>query len=164
MGNYTIAVLVGWAIGVWAFCSVLFSNPEKFSNLGRSKWRWFFIELLAFTPYVGFIAVLFYVFKVRVHFPPRPRQPSRPRPASGGYPPGYAGPGYAGPGPASKPDPYQWQPPEKQKCGCQGGSINCTGCSGGIVYHYGNRTDERHAFCGGTGRVKCQMCNGTGYR
>ena len=47
MGNYEIAVLVGWAIATWALCSVLFSDPAKFSNLGRSKWRWFLIELTA---------------------------------------------------------------------------------------------------------------------
>ena len=37
MGNYEIAVLVGWAIAVWALCSVLFSDPAKFTALGRSK-------------------------------------------------------------------------------------------------------------------------------
>ena len=157
MGNYTIAVLVGWAIGAWALGSVLFSNPDNFSSLGKSKWRWFFIELLAFTPYIGFIAVLFYVFKVRVHFPPRPKQPGRPRPAPSGYPHGFAGPG-----PARQPSTPSWNPPAKQPCGvCQGGFNNCHGCSNGYVY--GTRT-ERHGTCGGTGRVKCAMCNGTGYR
>src|ERR1700722_14182426 len=57
MGNYEIAVLVGWVIAVWALCSVLFSGAAKFENLGRSKRRWFLIELTAFIPYVGFIAV-----------------------------------------------------------------------------------------------------------
>ena len=69
MGNYTIAVLVCWAIALWALCSVLFSEPDNFTNLGTSKGRWFLIELTALIPYVGFIAVLFYIFKVRVHFP-----------------------------------------------------------------------------------------------
>jgi hypothetical protein len=54
----TIAVLVGWAIAVWALCSVLFSESENFTNLGTSKRRWFLIELTALIPNVGFIAVL----------------------------------------------------------------------------------------------------------
>jgi hypothetical protein len=45
---------------------VLFTNPDRFSAIGRSKWRWFLIELTAFIPHVGFIAVLCYVFMVRV--------------------------------------------------------------------------------------------------
>jgi hypothetical protein len=156
MGNYEIAVLVGWAIAIWALCSVLFSDSAKFSNLGRSKSRWFLIELTAFIPYFGFIAVLFYVFQVRVHFPPRPNQPSRPGPAPGR---GTADrTGNRGAPPTSPP----WTPPPKQKCTtCQGGTVACTGCSGGYVN--GTQT-ERHYACNGTGRVKCQMCNGTGYR
>ena len=77
MGNYEIAVLAGWAIDIWALCSVLFSASAKFSALGKSKWRWFLIELTAFIPYFGIIAVLLYVFRVRVHFPSRPRNPGR---------------------------------------------------------------------------------------
>jgi hypothetical protein len=30
MGNYTIAVLVGWLIALWALGSVLFSTSDKF--------------------------------------------------------------------------------------------------------------------------------------
>jgi hypothetical protein len=86
MGNYEIAVLAGWALAMWALCSVLFSASAKFSSLGKSKWRWFLIALTAFIPYVGFIAVLFYVFKVRVHFPSRPGNP-------GGSIPAFTGPG-----------------------------------------------------------------------
>ena len=52
---------------------------------------------------------------------------------------------------------------EKQRCGggCSQGKVNCTSCSGGYVY--GSRT-ERHMACGGTGKITCQMCGGTGYR
>ena len=157
MGNYTIAVLVGWAIAVWALCSVLFSDPGKFSALGRSKWRWFFIELTAFTPYFGIIAVLFYIFKVRVHFPPRPERPSHPRPA-----PSRSTTGGTGGGPVGSPSSSGWAPPQKTKCGvCNGGTNACYGCSSGYVY--GTRT-ERHVTCGGTGRMRCEMCKGTGYR
>jgi hypothetical protein len=56
----------------------------------------------------------------------------------------------------------QWVPPPKQRCGvCQGGTNPCYGCSNGYVH--GSQT-ERHITCGGTGRVKCAMCDGTGYR
>jgi len=127
MSIYTIVVLVGWAIGVWAVFSVLFSAPTKFSNLGRSKWRWFFIELTALVPYFGFIAVLFYVFKVRVHFPPRPKQPISPRrSASGGFTDGPSRP-------SGQPSSPSWTPPPRQRCSCQGGTVACTSCSGGYV-------------------------------
>jgi hypothetical protein len=154
MGNYEIAVLAGWAIAIWALCSVLLSDPAKFSDLGRSKGRWFLIELTAFIPYFGFIAVLFYVFKVRVHFPPRPEQPSRSAPSGGtAYSTG------SGRVPPTSPS---WEPPPKQKCTtCKGGTTPCYGCSNGYVH--GTQT-ERHYPCNGTGRLKCQMCNGSGYR
>jgi hypothetical protein len=155
MGNYEIAVLVGWAIATWALCSVLFSESAKFSNLGRSKWRWFLIELAAFTPYFGFIAVLFYVFKVRVHFPPRPERPRQPLPAPSRHTAGSTG--RASVPPASP----SWAPAPKTKCTCQGGTTPCYGCSNGYVH--GTRT-ERHYPCNGTGRLRCQMCGGTGYR
>jgi hypothetical protein len=156
MGDYTIAVLVGWAIAIWALCSVLFSDPAKFSNLGTSKWRWFLIELTAFIPYFGFIAVLFYVFKVRVHFPPRPKQPSQPRPAPSRGTAGSTG------GTSAPSTPPSWTPPPREKCrgNCQGGTVPCYGCSNGYVN--GTQT-ERHYPCNGTGRLKCQMCNGSGY-
>ena len=162
MGNYTIAVLVGWAIAVWALGSVLFADPANFTNLGTSKGRWFLIELTALIPYVGFIAALVYLFKIRVHFPPRPRQPRPPRPASGPYggsapssPPGSPGWGQ----PQNSPS---WQPPQKQRCGvCNGGTNPCTSCSGGYVY--GSRT-QRCGVCGGSGQRKCAMCGGSGYR
>jgi hypothetical protein len=157
MGNYAIAVIVGWVIAVWALCSVLFSDPVKFSNLGTSKRRWFFIELTAFIPYVGFIAALFYLFKVRAHFPPRPKRPSRPRPAPSNYTAGNAGRNPIGSSGFSHPAPAQ-----KQRCGvCNGGTNPCYGCSNGYVH--GTQT-ERHGTCGGTGRVKCAMCGGSGYR
>jgi hypothetical protein len=160
MSNYAIAVLVGWVIAAWMLCSVLFSDSGKFSDLGRSKGRWSLIAVTAFVPYFGIIAVLFYLFKVRVHFPPRPKQPSRPRPASGGANTGY--PGNSGRGPSSPPSSPSWTPPQKTRCGvCNGGFNPCNGCSNGYVY--GTRT-ELHAPCSGSGRVKCAMCNGSGYR
>jgi hypothetical protein len=161
-GNYTLAVLAGWAIAVWALCSVLFSGSAKFRRLGRSKWRWFLIELTAFTPYIGFIAVLFYIFKVRVHFQPTPR-PSPPLPqAPGGRTFGTAADRAANTAASTpfRPAP-QWTP-QKVKCSCGDGKVTCYQCSNGYLYN-GNQT-ERHHLCGGTGKLKCQMCNGTGYR
>jgi hypothetical protein len=156
MGDYEIAVLVGWAIAIWAICSVLFSESAKFSNLGTSKGRWFLIELLAFIPYVGIIAVLFYIFKVRVRFPPRPKQPRQPYQPPSGPAGGSTGGGWNRGAPA--PAPKRWEPPQKQKCGCGNGTVPC-GCGNGYVTQ-----TERHHACGGTGRLRCQMCNGTGYR
>jgi hypothetical protein len=100
--------------------------------------------------------VLFYVFKVRVHFPSRPRNPRRTIPAFNGS--GAGGSGRASAPPAS---PAWGQAQQKTKCTCQGGTIPCYGCSNGYVH--GTR-DERHYACNGTGRLRCQMCNGTGYR
>src|ERR1700722_8787587 len=153
MSNYAIAVLVGWAIAVWMLCSVLFSDSAKFSDLGRSKGRWSLLAVTAFFPYFGIIAALFYLFKVRVHFPPRPKKPSRPRPASGGGSNNYGGGTGRNLNAPSGPTP--WTPPQKTRCGvCNGGFNPCNGCSNGYVY--GTRT-ERHGTCGGTGRVKCSM-------
>jgi hypothetical protein len=158
MGNFEIAVLAGWVIAIWALGSVLISNPDKFSNLGTSKGRWFLIALTAFIPYVGFVAALLYLVKVRVHFPPRQRQPHPAHATSATST--FGGSGSAGGHPAAPASPT-WQQVTKQKCTCQNGTVACTSCSGGYVY--GART-ERHIACGGTGRLKCQMCNGTGYR
>jgi hypothetical protein len=157
MGDYEIAVLVGWAIAIWAICSVLFSESAKFSNLGTSKGRWFLIGLLAFIPYFGIIAVLFYVFKVRVHFPPRPKQPRQPHQPPSGPAGGNAGGGWNR---SAHPGPQRWEPPKKVKCTCGNGTVPC-GCGNG--YQPGSRT-ERHYPCGGTGRMRCQMCGGSGYR
>jgi hypothetical protein len=139
MGNFEIAVLVGWAIAIWALCSVLFSDPAKFSSLGRSKRRWFLIELAAFIPYFGFIAVLFYVFKVRVHFPPREKS-SRPAPRSTSD--------------SSSPQGrMRWEP--CPTCGAKGFK-SCPAC-GGRRYTFGGHVCTR---CGGSGDIKCYACQG----
>jgi hypothetical protein len=157
MGNYQIAVLVGWAIAVWAMCSVLFSESAKFSKLGTSKGRWLLIAVLAFVPYFGIIAVLFYVFKVRVHFPPRQKQPRPPRQPYQAP----SGPAGGNRNRANSPfTPNKWEPPKKVRCTCGNGTVPC-GCGNG--YQPGSRT-ERHYPCGGTGRLRCQMCGGSGYR
>ena len=173
MGNFEIAVLVGWAIAVWTLCSVLFSHPSKFSNLGRSKWRWFLVALIAFTPYAGFIAALFYIFKVRVHFPPQVRQPgSSAHPARS-----YGTSNWAEPA-----TPYtNWtrpptnnamgsKPPES--CGsCSGsGKQTCFACQGrGRITNpaYGphaGTSDGWCAPCTGSGKRNCDSCNGSGKR
>jgi hypothetical protein len=157
-GNYTLAVLAGWIVATWALCSVLFSASAKFRALGRSKWRWFLVALLAFFPYLGFIAVLFYIFKVRVHFPPTPKPPPPMRQAPAERTFG-TGPGTPA-DPAWRPAPH-WTPP-KVKCSCGDGKVQCYQCSNGYVYN-GSQI-ERHHYCSGTGKLKCQMCNGTGYR
>lgn len=181
MGNYEIAVLVGWAIAVWALCSVLFSHPSKFSNLGRSKWRWFFIELTAFTPYFGFIAVLFYVVKVRVHFPPRTSQPGRARPTGSG-----GTVGSPGRSPASSSSPRSswssnWAAPTTnntigskpvERCGsCNGsGKQTCFSCQGRgritIPAYAPNAgtSDGWCAPCTGSGKRNCDSCGGSGNR
>jgi hypothetical protein len=165
MGNYEIVVLVGWAIAIWAICSVLSSDSTRFSALGRSKRNWFFIAVAAFIPYVGIIAALCYLFMVRVHFPPKPKRPRQPRPAgnsgnSGNA--GYGGSGYGGNrAGGGSPQQMNRQPPQRQRCTCQGGTVACTSCSGG--YTDSSRT-QRHMACGGTGRLRCQMCGGSGYR
>ena len=136
MGNFEIAVLVGWAIAIWALCSVLFSDPAKFSSLGRSKGRWFLIELAAFIPYFGFIAVLFYVFKVRVHFPPREK--SRPAPKSTSDS-------------SSSQEHLRWEP--CRACGGTG-STPCPAC-GGHRPLFGPCTR-----CGDSGHIACYACQG----
>lgn len=157
MGNYEVAVLVGWVIATWAFFSVVFSRPAKFSNLGRSKWRWFLIALLAFMPYFGFIAALFYVFKVRRHFPARPARPSGPRRAYGGS--GNTRTSTAGYGSTST----SWsnERPPCSLCSGTGGRQPCYGCSHGWVTE-SNGATVTHTACGGRGEFVCNQCRGSG--
>jgi hypothetical protein len=159
MGNYTIAVLVGWAIAVWALCSVLFSDPGRFSSIGKSKWRWFLIELTAFIPYVGFIAALIYLFKVRVHFPPQPKLASPPRPAPSDYPAGNTGRN-----PFNPPATPARAPVQRTPCGCSGGKDTCSSCRG-RGWHIGNsgQYDQACVTCGTSGRVTCGRCRGSGW-
>ena len=160
MGNYTIAVLVGWAIAVWALCSVLFSDPDRFQSIGKSKWRWFLIELTAFIPYVGVIAALIYLFTVRVHFPPQPKRASSPRTAPSGYPAGDAGRA-----PFSPPTTSPWAPAQRDPCrNCSGGKVTCSIC-GGRGWHIGNsgQYDQACVSCTNSGRQTCRRCGGSGW-
>jgi hypothetical protein len=180
MGNFEIAVLVGWAIAVWALCSVLFSDPSKFSNLGRSKWRWFLIELTAFTPYFGFIAVLFYVFKVRMHFPPRTRQPDHASPTSSYGTVGSPGRSSSSSSSSSS-RASNWTASTAnntmgsrlvEKCGSCGGSgkQTCFSCQGrGRItipaYAHNAGTSEGWCTpCSGSGKRSCDSCGGSGVR
>ncbi len=159
MGNYTIAVLVGWAIAAWALCSVLFTDPGRFSSIGESKRRWFFIALTAFIPYVGFIAALFYLLKVRVHFPPQPKQASRPRPAPRSYT------GGAGRDPFNPSNASPWAPARQAPCGrCSGGKVTCGSCAG-RGWHIGNsgKYDQACVSCGTSGQATCGSCRGSGW-
>jgi hypothetical protein len=169
MGNYEIAVLVGWAIAVWALCSVLFSDPAKFTALGRSKGRWFLVALAAFIPYFGFIAALFYLVKVRVRFPPRVRQPRPARPASGG---GAPAPGYGNSHRAAPmPNNPMGSPPVQTCTSCGGsGKQMCFACQGrgritnpAYAPHAGT-SDGWCSPCGGSGKRNCDSCGGSGKR
>jgi hypothetical protein len=69
VNGWQIAVLTGWAIAVWMFFSVLLSESGKFSDLGKSKLRWFLLSLAAFLPYIGRITTT--MFRSRIRLPRR---------------------------------------------------------------------------------------------
>jgi hypothetical protein len=54
--------------------------------------------------------------------------------------------------------PNKWEPAKKVRCTFGNGTVPGT-CGNGYVTQ-----TERHHPCGGTGRLRCQMCNRTGYR
>jgi hypothetical protein len=159
-----IEICVSWLVGIFFMLSAWLRLPSDFKRVGRSKLTWMAITALGLIPFVGFIPALVYYFRVyrhllywdRVDHPPRPKPVKRApsRSAGSSVPTGSRRP--------SQQSPSQ-QPREKQRCGggCSQGKVNCTGCSGGYVS--GSRT-ERHIACGGTGKITCQMCGGTGYR
>jgi hypothetical protein len=155
VNGWQIFVLAGWAIAVWMFFSVLFSATVKFSNLGKSKGKWFLLSLAAFVPYIGFIFVFAYLFKVRAHFPPKPRAPTR------RYPSSPAG------APARSPyEPYkapEWPKGPKTCPTCNGGKLGryCGQCQNGWISSPGGGLESCHAGCQ-YGRFPCDNCHGRG--
>lgn len=51
--------------------------------------------------------------------------------------------------------------PARTRCSCSGGYTPCS-CSNGYVYDNGQ--PQIHHACGGTGKLRCLMCGGSGYR
>jgi hypothetical protein len=156
VNGWEIAVLAGWAIAIWMFFSVLFSESSKFSNLGKSKLRWFLLALAAFLPYIGFVFVFAYVLVVRVHFPPKPAAPPRPH----SYPP----PTGNSPGTGSSYKAPVWEsftPKVCRSCGGSGGLRYCGQCQNGWITGSNGALESCHAGCS-YGKFYCNTCRGTG--
>ncbi len=154
--GWQIAVLTGWAIAVWMFFSVLFSESSKFSDLGKSKLKWFLLALAAFLPYIGFVFVIAYVLQVRVHFPPKPAAPPSPRT--------YSPPASNSPRPVNSYQAPSWEPPKPQvcrSCGGSGGLRYCGQCTNGWITGSNGATEHCHAGCD-YGKFYCNTCRGIG--
>jgi hypothetical protein len=164
MNGWTAAVLTTWVAALWGIGSITFSEPSKFRNLGKSKGKWFLIEVLGFIPYFGLIVTLTYVVKVRIHFPPKPPRPVRPS-NSRSTRPSQTGSGSGSSVGSTSPRPVSYEPLPRQRCGggCNNGRVPCYGCQSGWVTDYSGATVS-HPACGGRGSMTCQMCGGTGFR
>src|SRR3954447_14106134 len=64
--------------------------------------------------------------------------------------------------PATRPSSYTAPAPARQRCSCSFGKVRCS-CPNGYVYDSSNQPSVHH-LCGGTGQIRCLMCDGSGYR
>lgn len=152
-------VLAGWALALCAIASVVRHSRSEFAAAGRSRSKWFWINVLGLVPYLGLIVPVIYWLSVSTAFPERPTRTRRPANwSSNGQGPS-RGRGSSG-GPSGTPIN---QPPQRQPCTCSGGKVPCYGCQAGWD-HTGSGPPQPHIACGGKGTLTCQMCLGRGYR
>ena len=149
-----LIVVVTVFLGFCGFVDALVQPRRAFKASGHSKALWVAIEFVGMCTCLGAITWAWYSFGVR-------RQVVR---AGGANRPGDALKGRGGGGSPGAPGApgggSPFGPPTRTPCGsCSGGSTVCSPCSG-----TGRVGTEMHAACGGSGRYRCAMCNGTGYR
>jgi hypothetical protein len=152
--GFEIAVFVGWAGCILSLISVVRHSSSEFNSIGRSRSRWFWINILGVVPYLGVLTALSYFFSVIVNFPEKPKTASRPRPRSSSQhqqPPGQSTRGYQAP--------TSWPKPLCTGCGGSGRMTCHCGGSGKAVI---NNEVVPDFACGGSGKVRCGVCGGSG--
>jgi hypothetical protein len=162
--GFEIAVFVGWAGCICSLISVARHSSSEFQSIGRSRSRWFWINVLGLVPYLGIITTLSYFVIAGLLFPDKPRTAKQPRPGSSGQPQqptGQNAGGYQGSsrGPSSS---AQWQMPKPNCTRCGGNrTVSCNRCGGsGKARINGEMVPD--FTCSGSGKVQCSSCGGSG--
>ncbi|HET9649858.1 MAG TPA: hypothetical protein VFP34_16715 [Microlunatus sp.] len=135
--------------------AALLHRATTYSNAGLRKKPWAIAAAVCTITFTGPFFAVFYLVKVRPKFKalrPRRRTTEWTRGGGGGSREPYQG------------NSGRFEGVKRQTCaGCHGAKVeNCYQCSGGLVSD-GSGGMVRHNVCGGTGKLTCRTCNGSGY-